>query len=299
MLKNVALVVLAVFFLFSCETENEANDASNNLETANLQSSNRALYAPWVFVMDWRYGRTCGPGGGVCFSNGDGDILIFSNISDSGNDTGSAGQVFETMMANDSSPQNGFVGYQRYEDKLRVAFSRGLGERSVRISEDVILTEEVSRRLGVQEITLKAGDYVLDFTNLEHGEALIDITVKEIELDQHAVYGAIDAQDFPVGGGLTVEAFMEDLGVTPDDLVEYRFLEGRFTGTAAAEHLINGEIVYVWHTYENEPIFLFEGELSDGGRVTMSRISWCGNEFGGWNSFDFFWDFIDNGCSWC
>ncbi|MFC4633019.1 hypothetical protein ACFO3O_03825 [Dokdonia ponticola] len=291
--------MLVIFFLFSCETENEVNDASVNLEITNLNSSERAYYAPWVFVMDWRYGRTCGPGGGVCFSNGDGDILNFYNVAPPGDDTGSVGQVFDAMTANDFSPQDGFVGYQRYVDKLRVAFSRDLGERSVRVSEDMILAEEISRELGLKEITLKAGDYALDFTNLEHGEALIDITFKEIELDTHDVYGAIGIQDFPVGGGLTAEAFIEDLGLRPSDLAEYQVLEGRFTGTAAAEHLIDGEIVYVWHEYENEPVFLFEGRLNDGGNVSMSRISWCGNEFGGWNTFDFFWAFIDNGCWWC
>ncbi len=300
MLKNVALVVLAVFFLFSCETESEVSDVSNNLEITNLNSANGSFDSPfWAFAMDWRFGRTCGPGGGICFQDGDGDIITFCDIMNPGDDTDPIGQVFDIVKASDFTPQDGFVGYQRYDDELRVAFSREVGERSIRINNDVVLAEEVSRRLGLKEITLKAGNYGLDYTNLENGEAVIPIRVKEIELDKHDVYGAIDARDFPVGGGLTEEAFMEDLGVTPSDFVEYRFLEGKFTGTAAAEHRVNGEIVYVWHQYEGEPVFLFEGELPDGGRVTMARISWCGNEFGGWNTFDFFWDFIDNGCSWC
>lgn len=299
MLKNVALVLVAVFFLFSCETENESNDASN-LDVVNLNSANGSFNSPfWVFAMDWRFGRTCGPGGGVCFTNGD-DILTFCDlIAPPDDDLDPIGQVFDIMVASDFSPQNGFIGLQRYDNELRIAFSRELGEESLRIDEDMVIADEISRRLGVKEITVRAGNYRIDYTNLEHGEAVVPINVREIQVDQHDVYGEVDSRAYPVGGGLTAEAFMEDLGVTPDDLEEYHVLEGRFTGTAYAEHRINGEIVYVWHKYENEPIFLFEGRLNNGGRVSMSRISWCGNEFGGWNTFDFFWAFIDNGCWWC
>ncbi|WP_299260328.1 hypothetical protein [uncultured Aquimarina sp.] len=296
------LLILSV--VFACVKEDETINEQKESEIRLKHSGVQAATAPWALAMDWRFSfGSCATGPGVCFTDGDGDIVIsWGTLNNSGSGTGfvsELNQAFKLLLNDNDDPDNGVIAFRIEGDRLHMVFSRSLEERDFNLTEDVVLRSNVSRNLGMQEIIIPAGVYEVDRNNFEHGEVKVPFEGKGIVLDYHEDYGRILAKDYAVGRKSSLEAFLKDLNITENDLKRHQIIEAKFTGTAYAEHLIDGKIIQVWHKYENEPVFMFEGVLNDGRPVNSQRISWCGNEFGGWNTFDFFWDFIDNGCSWC
>lgn len=74
-LQNFVIVGIVLMMLQACQKEDTANELLNNTNLEVKQA--RAYYAPWVYVMDWRFSRgTCTTGPGVCFKNDYGDILV-------------------------------------------------------------------------------------------------------------------------------------------------------------------------------------------------------------------------------
>ncbi|WP_103070407.1 hypothetical protein [Aquimarina sediminis] len=301
-IKYIAITILMLSIVFSCVKEDEATIPQNESITHKHSGIHTA---PWALAMDWRFSfGSCATGPGVCFTDGDGDIVIgWGSINNSG--SGGTGYVnelhkaFDTLLEGNNDLDSGVIAFRIEGDQLHMVFSRSLEERSFNVPEDVVLRSNLSRELGMQEIIIPAGVYEVDRSNFEHGEARVPFKGNEIVLDYHEDYGTINIKDYAVGRGTSLGSFLKDLNITKNDLKKYQIVEAKFTGTAYAEHLINGKIIHVWHKYENEPVFMFEGVLNNGRPVTSQRISWCGNEFGGWNTFDFFWAFIDNGCWWC
>lgn len=293
-------LVLATITFVACDKEEEL--IQDELTTNSTAISNqRAYFAPWVYVMDWRFSRgTCATGPGVCFQDGDGDILDYTwlNVNGGGTYTELA-ENFEKFTANDDDLDNGPMAFRIENRRLHIAFSRSLEETSLRIDRDVELPQALAAYLGKSSITIPAGSYEVDYANLKHGEAYVPFTAEEIKYDYHPRYGQISKEAYPVGGEVTLDRFLRELDLSVNDLREYQVVEAKFTGTALAEHNIDGETIYVWHKYEGEPVALFEGVRQDGVPVTAQRIHFCGNGFGGYNSFDFFWAFIDFGCWWC
>jgi hypothetical protein len=124
------------------------------------------LLAPWDYVMDWRYGRTCSPGGGICFQNEDGDIFDYWNYSVSTGDVpGDNGTDSEV------GPM-----YLRVEDgRLHVIFCRSIESNRFSVDNDIRLSDRLQQALG-SKFTIKAGTYSVDYrTYKKYGEAFLTI----------------------------------------------------------------------------------------------------------------------------
>ncbi|WP_438711973.1 hypothetical protein ACSTS3_05725 [Aquimarina muelleri] len=303
-MKNHLTKLMLLFFLsivFACSKEEE----TVLIQKQNIDNKHSGVHmAPWTLSMDWRFSHgTCATGPGVCFKDGDGDIVIgWGSVFNNGGIISSAEQLhkaFKVLMDGNEDKDNGVIAFRVERDQLHMVFSRSLEEPDFILKEDVVLRKKLSIHLGMDEIIIPAGVYKVDRSNFEHGEVKVPFKGKEITLDYHEDYGTIHAKDYPVGGKVTLESFLEDLNITKNDLKRYQIVEAKFTGVAYTEHLVNNKLIYVWHKYNNEPVSVFEGVLNDGKPVSLQRIHWCGNEFGGFSSFDFFWAFIDLGCWWC
>ncbi|MDY8134901.1 hypothetical protein [Aquimarina sp. 2201CG5-10] len=300
----IGIAILALTLVIACSKEDETITST----TQSTSSKHSGIYqqhnAPWVLSMDWRFSfGSCATGPGVCFTDGDGDIVIdWGYVNNSGSGTGYTEhlqEAFKVLMNGNNDPDNGVIAFRLEGDRLHMVFSRSLEESHFNITEDVVLRSNVTRELGKREIIIPAGRYSVDRSNFEHGEVTVPYMGKDIILDYHEDYGTIQKKDYPVKREFTLASFLKDLNITENDLKRHQVIEAEFTGIAYAEHLVDGKIIYVWHKYEKEPVSVFEGVLNDGKPVTSQRVHWCGNEFGGYSSFDFFWAFIDNGCWWC
>lgn len=303
-MKNHLTRVLLLLFLaivFACSKEEE----TISIEKENAEYKHSGVHmAPWTLSMDWQFSfGSCATGPGVCFKDGDGDIVIgWGSIFNNGGQISSADQLheaFKVLMNGNENKDNGVIAFRIEGDKLHLVFSRSLEEPDFILKEDVMLRKKLATHLGMEEITIPAGVYKVDRSNFEYGEVKVPFRGKEITLDYHEDYGTIKTKDYPVGRKVTLESFLEDLKITKKDLKRYQIVEAKFTGIAYTEHVVNDKLIYVWHRYNNEPVSVFEGVLNDGKPISSQRIHWCGNEFGGFSSFDFFWAFIDNGCWWC
>lgn len=299
-LKTIFAATFVCFVIWSC-TKDESSTPAQDETQQELTTTTKAYYPPWVYVMDVRFSRdTCATGPGVCFQNGDGDIWDYMFV-------GNGGSTIEEVKANldrfdindDDEDDIGVVAYQREGDMLRVVFSRSLEEENFVLSSDKELEQGLAAALGKASITIPKGSYRVNKGTFEHGEALVPIVSRDIALDTHPVYGRVSKEAYPMGGGASFEDFLFAFGIEERDIESYQMTEAKFTGTALAQHLIDGEVVYVWHKYEGEPVTVFEAVLTDGRPISSQRIHFCGNGFGGYNSFDFFWAFIDHGCWWC
>ena len=103
---------------------------------------------------------------------------------------------------------------------------------------------------------------------------------QEIRLDYHEEYGTIRAKDYPMRPletKVTLETFLKKANINREDLVEYEINEERFTGIGLAEHLIRGEVVQVYHRYENEPIQSFKAITKDGETHYIVLVLVCSN----------------------
>lgn len=171
-LQNFVIVGIVLMMLQACQKEDTANELLNNTNLEVKQA--RAYYAPWVYVMDWRFSRgTCTTGPGVCFKNDYGDILVYGNAS-----SGSSEEVKETfskLMEGNNDEDNGVIAFRNEGESVRLVFSRSLEEEGFIISENVTLREEVATKLDKTNITLQAGKYVVDYSRFKNGEVLIPV----------------------------------------------------------------------------------------------------------------------------
>ncbi|RSC93731.1 hypothetical protein [Tenacibaculum singaporense] len=171
-LQNFVLVGVVFMMLQACQKEDTANELLNNKNLEVKQA--RAYYAPWVYVMDWRFSRgTCTTGPGVCFKNDYGDILVYGNTS-----SGSSGEVkeiFSKLMEGNNDEDNGVIAFRNEGESLRLVFSRSLEEEDFIISEEISLRDDIVKELGETNITLQAGKYVVDYSRFKNGEVLIPL----------------------------------------------------------------------------------------------------------------------------
>lgn len=171
-LQNFVFVGVAFMMLQACQKEDTTNELLNNKNLEVKQA--RAYYAPWVYVMDWRFSRgTCTTGPGVCFKNDYGDILVYGSAS-----SGSSEEVKETfskLMEGNNDEDNGVIAFRNEGESLRLVFSRSLEEEDFIISEDVSLRDDIVKELGKTNITLQAGKYVVDYSRFKNGEVLIPV----------------------------------------------------------------------------------------------------------------------------
>ncbi|RLK00368.1 MULTISPECIES: hypothetical protein [Tenacibaculum] len=171
-LQNFVIVGIVLMMLQACQKEDTANELLNN---TNLEVKKaRAYYAPWVYVMDWRFSRgTCTTGPGVCFKNDYGDILVYSNASSDSSEE--VKETFSKLMEGNNDEDNGVIAFRNEGESLRLVFSRSLEEEDFIISENVSLREDIVAELGKADITLQAGKYVVDYSRFKNGEVLIPV----------------------------------------------------------------------------------------------------------------------------
>ncbi|WP_428740535.1 hypothetical protein [Tenacibaculum sp.] len=171
-LQKIVLVGVAFMMLQACQKEDITSELLNHKNLEVKQA--RAYYAPWVYVMDWRFSRgTCTTGPGVCFKNDDGDILVYGNAS-----SGSSEEVKETfskLLEGNNDEDNGVIAFRNEGESLRLVFSRSLEEEDLIISEDVYLRDDIVKELEKTNITLRAGKYVVDYSRFKNGEVLIPV----------------------------------------------------------------------------------------------------------------------------
>ncbi|AZJ36077.1 hypothetical protein [Tenacibaculum singaporense] len=171
-LQNFVLVGVAFMMLQACQKEDTANELLNNKNLEVKQA--RAYYAPWVYVMDWRFSRgTCTTGPGVCFKNDYGDILVYGNASSGSSDE--VKEIFSKLMEGNNDEDNGVIAFRNEGESLRLIFSRSLEEEDFIISEEISLRDDIVKELGETNITLQAGKYVVDYSRFKNGEVLIPL----------------------------------------------------------------------------------------------------------------------------
>ncbi|CAM1364914.1 conserved hypothetical protein [Tenacibaculum sediminilitoris] len=171
-LQNFVIVGVVLMALQACQKEDTANELLNNKNLEVKQA--RAYYAPWVYVMDWRFSRgTCTTGPGVCFKNDYGDILVYGSVSSDSSEE--VKETFSKLMEGNNDEDNGVIAFRNEGESLRLVFSRSLEEENFIISEDVYLREDVATKLDKTNVVLQAGEYVVDYSRFKNGEVLIPV----------------------------------------------------------------------------------------------------------------------------
>jgi PKD repeat protein len=103
--------------------------------------------------------------------------------------------------------------------------------------------------------------------NVAHREETADV-INNVELDYHPVYGLIGPNDFPVSNEkMTINDAYSWIAnkAKSMEIIEQDVEEMVFSGRALTEHLINGETVFVWHEYKEEPIIYARCVVRDPG----------------------------------
>lgn len=139
-------------------------------DTSMITKASTAYYLPWEYVMDWRYGRTCSPGGGVCFKNGDGDVFEYWNYMVAPGD----------VPGDDVTDAEVGPMYLRIENaRLHVIFCRSVEGNTFDVDEPVRFRDELLQALGAK-FALKPGNYRVDFSRYkDYGESWIDIKLDQ------------------------------------------------------------------------------------------------------------------------
>lgn len=159
------LASLLIVLASACSKESTQESATG--KDATMQ----AMYYgfPWYYVMDVRYSRTCSTGGGVCFTNGYGDIFEVTTWSSSTNnptpneidDIHGAEETEELASALVTLGESSTGTYEYTMLLTREEY----GDGKVVVPDDIDLSEDFAAEFGYESITLKAGDYDIDYDN--------------------------------------------------------------------------------------------------------------------------------------
>lgn len=174
---NVLLAtIIGVSAFLACQNEELSNNSLNE-EVSTVQNETRPQMAPWEIVMDWRFSRgTCATGPGVCFMDGDGDIVTFYSIAEPGG-SGESGELqheFDKLLRGNNDMDSGVIAFRNEEKGLRLVFSRSLEEESFVVSENYHLNEKLASKLGLRKGVIPAGVYKVDRSRFKNGEVLIN-----------------------------------------------------------------------------------------------------------------------------
>lgn len=172
-LSMIAIVFIAIGM--SCDKEENLYSSEENL---TQQINNQEwVWFPWEYVMDVRFSRgSCATGPGVCFQNEGGDIWDYGiNNGDPNNYVEEVSRAMELLMEGNNDPESGVVAYRLEENRLHLVFSRSLEENVLVVDESYRLRSDLARAFERENITLQPGEYAVDRSNFEHGEAYIDI----------------------------------------------------------------------------------------------------------------------------
>jgi hypothetical protein len=171
--KTNFFIVVLVFTAISCQNKqgeiNKTDAGSINNFSTSSNITNKAVAKTlwsWSYSMDWRYGRTCGPGGGICFIGDHGDVL----------DYGYFDVVVSDVPGDDGTDPDAGPMYLRVEDnKLHVIFCRSIEGDKFQVDTDVRFDDKLLSALG-KEFTIRKGEYGVNYSTYnEYGEAWLDI----------------------------------------------------------------------------------------------------------------------------
>ncbi len=167
-------LLVVVSISIGCDKDDTVPVTNANLEQ-ELNNSERGLFFPWDYVMDWRYSRAeCATGPGVCFRNGYGDI--FRMYTKPGDDyVSEVTRFMDRLMADNDDPDDGLIVFSIEGNTLRLIFSRALEEDVFIVEEDQVIRGELAERLGREQISIPAGEYEVHYGSFEHGESYINV----------------------------------------------------------------------------------------------------------------------------
>ncbi len=168
-LLRIPLVLITLLSVFAFQVrKTEQNNLGNIFATtgATAKQAAAALWFKWDYVMDWRYGRTCSPGGGICFHNEDGEYFDYWNYSVAPGD----------VPGDDAADTEVGPMYLRIEgDQLHVVFCRSVEGNTFMVDNDVRLRDELQNSLG-RKFTIRKGEYRVDYNRYkDYGEAWLNI----------------------------------------------------------------------------------------------------------------------------
>ncbi|MDC8002559.1 hypothetical protein POV27_00720 [Aureisphaera galaxeae] len=171
---NVALGLLVILAVtIACDKDETVPTESADL-VHQQTNTERGLYFPWDYVMDWRYSRLeCATGPGVCFRNGYGDIFRMYTKGD--DPVGEVTEMMARLMADYQDPEDGLIVFSIEGNTLNLIFSRELEEGQFIVESDEVIRGELAERLGRDQIVIPAGEYEVQYGNYEHGETHIEI----------------------------------------------------------------------------------------------------------------------------
>lgn len=168
-LLKIPLAVIALLCVFSFQSRQVSLSPLGSISSITgkeFKSNPFAAFFKWDYVMDWRYGRTCSPGGGICFHNEDGEYFDYWNYSVAPGD----------VPGDDATDAEAGPMYLRVEgDRLHVVFCRSIEGDRFQVDEDVRLSDGLQNSLG-KKFTIKKGEYRVDFNQYkEYGESWLNI----------------------------------------------------------------------------------------------------------------------------
>ena len=158
---------------FACQNE----ETSEELVKENSNEA-RPIMAPWEIVMDWRFSRgTCATGPGICFKDGDGDIVTFYSYAAPGSsgDTGALQDEFDKLLRGNNDLDSGVIAFRNDDNGVRLVFSRSLEEESFVVSENFELSAALAEKLGRKSVVIPAGKYYVDRSRFRNGEVVVPV----------------------------------------------------------------------------------------------------------------------------
>jgi hypothetical protein len=143
-----------------------APQKGNPAHTPNIPSGNGVRYGR----IDINYSRECTHyGGGCCL------ILEWWEWLDL-----QTASFFEQIAAAGNAPfedsERGPIAFSVAGNDMRLSFFRDLEERTFKLDTEIRITGPLAEYLGYNAITLHPGNYELDRSRLQYGEAIVNAT---------------------------------------------------------------------------------------------------------------------------
>lgn len=172
MKKNSIFLLVAMVVLASCKKDS-VNESDNQPGTALIKKAsnpkaNRLLSTSKINYggVDIDYARNCTPWGpGVCFRLPWWEVPFTA---------GSMDHMIAYNNASDGSVGHGLLAFSVADNNMRLSFFRDLEESNFILESDERIEGPLAEYFGYTAITLHAGSYPLDRSQLQYGEAIVN-----------------------------------------------------------------------------------------------------------------------------